>query len=66
MPLGKIARFNNKVQDFGQPLKIVEHPEDDWTLATTVSLASTEIDNPIQVLEYLNTCFDFSVSPWAS
>ena len=47
MPLGKIARFNNKLVDFGQPLKIIEQPDDHWTLATTVSNRSTEIDHPL-------------------
>ena len=28
-------------------MKIVEQPEDDWTLATSVSNFSTEIDHPL-------------------
>merc|ERR1712168_586909 len=67
MPLGKLARFNNKSYNFlkSAPVDVINESDfEKWTLATTVSGGSTEIDNPMArriIIDRTNTHYQNAV-----
>ena len=58
-PIGKLSRFNQKFQDFGKPLNIIDRPDSYFTLTESDEWTTLEVANPMarRIVIDKNNCF---------